>query len=213
MANAFTPRKPGGRRVQRPAAVFPCPTCHAPAGANYPACHSCYRSIEALWLADWTALLAVEGIASGSEDETLMAHVVAADIDAHPWTVVDIAHTFVSCPACGAELCGGPLTCTHCKFTFENLWAYDMEAGYQGEMTLNEHMIRVGRLELRHPHRFPAGTAEIARWLMPIGLTNPAPVEPFKMQAIYAAFEAGTLTREETQWESSFEAIFAKIAR
>ncbi|MBK8136545.1 MAG: hypothetical protein IPK52_12015 [Chloroflexi bacterium] len=213
MSNAFTPRNPGGRRVRRPVAVIPCPECHAPAGANYLTCPGCFHSIESLWLADWAALLAAEGIASGAEDETLLAQVVAVDINAHPWTVVDVAHTRVSCPDCGAETGGGPLSCAACKFTFENLWAYDMEAGYQGAMTLNEHMIRVGRLELRYPHRFPPGTAEIARWLMPIGLTNPAPVEPHKMQAIYAAFTAGTLTPDQTRWENSFEAIYAKIAK
>ena len=55
------------------------------------------------------ALLAAEGIASGAEDETLLAQVVAADINAHPWTDVDVAHTRVSCPDCGAETGAGTL--------------------------------------------------------------------------------------------------------
>lgn len=210
MSNAFTPRKPAGRRIPRPTKVNPCPDCNEPAGASYASCPGCYSAIEALWLADWAALLEQEGTAAGSEDERLLAHMIASDIDAHPWTIVDIAHTLVVCPDCGAERCGGPLSCATCKIAFENLWAYDMEAGYQGNMTLNEHMIRVGRLELRHPHRFPDAVVRIARWLMPIGMTNPTPVEPYKMQAIYAAFEAGTLTVEETKWDNSFATIYAK---
>jgi len=210
MTPQYTPREPAGRRILRPAAVRPCPDCSEPAGANYASCPGCYTAIEALWLADWAALLEQEGIAAGSEDERLLAQVIASDIEAYPWTIVDIAHTLAVCPDCGAEVCGGPLSCATCRLAFENLWAYDMEAGFQGKMTLNEHMIRVGRLELRHPHRYPAAVARIARWLMPIGMTNPTPVEPFKMQAIYAAFENGTLTLDATKWDNSFAAIYAK---
>lgn len=213
MENQFIPRTAGGRRIPRPTEVIACPACGQPAGANYAVCTACHHAIEQFWLADWTARLTQEGIAAGSDDERLLAEIVVANIDTYTWTEVDIALTLVTCPDCGCELCGGPLACANCKFVFENLWAYDMEAGYQGTMTYNEHMIRVGRLELRHPHRFTAFAADGARWLMPIGITDPYRIEPAKMQAIYAAFDAGTLTRDETRWLNSFEAIYNMIRR
>lgn len=167
-------------------------------------------AIERFWLADWDALCEREGITRGGEDERLLAALVVSDIDAYPWTVVDIALTLVTCPECGQERSGGPASCATCTLTFQNLMAYDMEAGYQGVMTFNEHMIRVARTELRFPHRYPAHVAQTAKWLMPIGITNPTRVEPYKMQAIYAAFEAGTLTQDETKWDNDFEVIYQK---
>jgi hypothetical protein len=209
--NQFDQRQPGGRRIPRPSHVEACAICEQPRGANYPACQGCYDAVESLWLADWRALLEEENIEPGSADERLLAETVAADIDAYTWTVVDIAHTLLRCPDCGAELPGGPLDCANCKFVFENLWAYDMEAGYQGTMSLNEHMIRVARLELRFSHRFPADIVRGVRWLLPIGLTNPPHPEPHKMQAIYAAFDAGTLDPADVAWENSFDAVYVKV--
>jgi hypothetical protein len=210
MDNQFTKREAGGRRVPRPMCVEPCAVCSRPAGANYPACAGCYEAVERLWLADWRALLDAEGIEAGGDDERLLAQTVAADTETYTWTVVDVAHTLLACPECGTELPCGPLTCANCKFVFENLWAYDMEAWYQGMMTGNEHMIRVARLELRAPHRYPDYIIRGVRWLLPIGLTNPPHPEPAKMQAIYAAFEAGTLRPDDVAWETSFDAVYAK---
>jgi hypothetical protein len=58
-------------------------------------------------LSDWHASLTTEQIAAGSDDEKLFAHVVFAECDQHPWTVIDIAMTLMACSVCGSELGGG----------------------------------------------------------------------------------------------------------
>jgi uncharacterized protein (UPF0212 family) len=60
------PKPIGGRRVERPKMVRPCPHCGEALGAGYASCPTCHDAIESIWLADWQALLVQEGIAPAS---------------------------------------------------------------------------------------------------------------------------------------------------
>jgi hypothetical protein len=80
-------------------------------GLNYHDCPSCHQAIEGIWEADWKAFLAREQIVASSDDEILLAPLVIAELDEHPWTIVDMAMYRIRCEACQHELGGGPRTC------------------------------------------------------------------------------------------------------
>lgn len=175
-----------GRRDPRPAEVAPCPACGAWLGGGYPACPDCFEAVERYWRADWLALLASAGVAPGGDDELLLAGVVAAELDRHPWSVVDYAMTLLRCEECGAELGGGPQSCGACAFAFGNLWAPGLEAG----ATMNEHALRVGRWVARHPHRYSRITVAGWRSSLPLLLTGALPTTAMA-QRINAWLKAG----------------------
>lgn len=171
----FQQRPSGGRLYLRPKTVKPCKTCGEPIGRNYISCKECYNTIENFWLMDWNELIAKEDIISGSEDEKLLAEVIVEEIDKYSWTIVDSAMKIIKCKTCGSELGGGHVDCPDCSFAFENLWAYDMEAMNQGNMTGNEHAIRVGRWVIRYPHRQKRIMVESWKFSMPILITGKLP--------------------------------------
>lgn len=109
--------------------------------------------LNAIGAPDWEALLRKEGIEAGSDNETLLAALIHAEIDVQPWTLVPFGDERLRCPECAAELGGGPISCGECEFAFGNLWWHDQLAGRQGVMTMNEHALRVGRWILRYRHR------------------------------------------------------------
>lgn len=43
-------------------------------------------AVERYWRGDWESLLRKEGIEAGSDDETLLAALIPAEIDVQPWT-------------------------------------------------------------------------------------------------------------------------------
>ncbi|MDX1995903.1 MAG: hypothetical protein SF029_26210 [bacterium] len=178
----------GGRRLPRPTRVERC-TCGLAQGANYQTCAACHDAIERYWDADWAALLAEEDITAGSDDELLLAQVVVEEESRHPWTVVDSAMKRLHCPECGGELCGGAVDCEQCKFAFGWLWLYDQEAGRQGQMTLNEHALRVGRYVVRHPHRYSDFVNRGWRSNLPLILTG-------QLATVDQAQEMARLARE-----------------
>ncbi|TCP54451.1 hypothetical protein EV586_10469 [Tumebacillus sp. BK434] len=190
----------GGRLHPRPLRVVSCPSCSLPQGRNYHACPDCYRAVEAIWLKDWEALLNKEGIRAGQAEERQLAEKVVAELDLHPWTVVDAALTFVTCTACGQEPGGGPLSCEECAMLFGNLWGYDVEAQHQGRMTGNEHALRVGRRVLRHPHRQKPGLVRAWKFSMPILLTGQVPSHEI------AAYFKRAIDKAES--ESFFEIVY-----
>ncbi len=104
-----------------------------------------------------------------------LARAVLAQSDRHPWTVVDVAMSLVRCDACGCEMGGGPKDCAACGTVFGGLWAYDVEALYDGVMTGNEHALRVGRWVLRYPHRQSTNAVMAWRGSMPLLLTGGLP--------------------------------------
>lgn len=188
---AIAPRRPpGGRRHPRPQHLEPCRQCGAPTGMTYPTCPGCYDAVERYWRADWAALLDAEGIIPGSDDELLLARVVVAELDRHPWTLVDVAMSLARCGSCGEELAGGPKECQECATAFGNLWAYDVEAQYDGTMTGNEHALRVGRWVLRYPHRQSANAVAGWRESVPLLLTGALPSTRWA-QATAARIRAG----------------------
>ncbi|MCW5851582.1 MAG: hypothetical protein KIT87_16030 [Anaerolineae bacterium] len=158
--------------MPRPQRVETCQTCGLARGGGYPTCPECYAAAEVFWRADWESLLQAEGIAAGSEDERLLADVVLAEMDQHPWTVVDTAMTLVRCRSCGAELGGGPSDCFECQLAFGNAIAYDIPAGEQGVMTANEHALRIGRHILRAPHQHSPNILTAWRLTFPRLLTG-----------------------------------------
>ncbi len=108
---SYKQRQPAGRHIPRPKSVEPCPHCSAVFGLNYHDCPSCHQAIEGIWEADWKAFLAREQIVASSDDEILLAPLVIAELDEHPWTIVDMAMYRIRCEACQHELGGGPRTC------------------------------------------------------------------------------------------------------
>lgn len=199
-------RQPAGRQIERPKRVEPCPHCAEVSGLNYHTCLSCFQAIEGIWQADWNALLAREQIGAGSDDETLLAQVVIAELDEHPWTIVDMAMCRLHCEECHQELGGGPTSCATCQFAFGNLWWYDIDAGRQGVMSMNEHALRVGRYVIRHPHRYSPIIAAAWRMNMPRMLTGWLPPgEEARRQATLLK------TNQPVDWEAVYREIDAKI--
>jgi hypothetical protein len=127
------------------------------------------------WQADWDALLAAEGVASGGEDELMLALVVLANLDRHPWTIVDCAMMRTRCATCGCESGGGPLACAECEAAFRAICANDFEALYDGAMTGNKHALRVNCWVLRFPHRHSPAQVAARREVTPPLLTGALP--------------------------------------
>jgi hypothetical protein len=201
-------RAPAGQRIHRPQRVEPCPHCGAVLGFNYLDCPGCHHAIEEIWLADWNDLLAREQIGAGSEDELLLAQLVIAELDEHPWTVVDMAMCRVRCEECRHELGGGPPDCAACRFAFGNLWWHDIEAGRQGTMTMNEHALRVGRYVIRYPHRYSPAIARGWRMNMPRILLGWLPAgEDARHQA--TALKRG----QPVDWDAVYRQIDAELNR
>ncbi len=194
--------------MPRPQRVERCLSCNAVLGLNYRDCSSCHHAIEDIWQADWNAVLAQEQILAGSEDEVLLAQIVIAELDAHPWTIVDMAMCRLRCEECQHELGGGPATCAACQFAFGNLWWHDIDAGRQGTMTMNEHALRVGRYVIRHPHRYAWAIASAWRMNMPRILTGWLPA------GADARRHATLLKRgQAVDWDAVYRTIDAEINR
>ncbi|MBK9056202.1 MAG: hypothetical protein IPL78_36490 [Chloroflexi bacterium] len=130
----------GGRK---PLPLAPLPQ---PAGISYPTCPACYQTIEQFWLADWHVLLERDK-SSPARGRTPAGEVVMAESERHPWTVVDIAMTLLTCPECGHESGSRYQECTVCYLAFGQALA--SEYGVTG----NEHALHIGRWILRHPHQ------------------------------------------------------------
>jgi hypothetical protein len=177
---------PAGRRHPRPRAVEPCPACGAFLGRSYRECTTCHDAVERHWRADWSALLAAEGVEPGGADERVLAGVVVAEVARHPWTIADYAMTLVRCAECGDELGGGPPACGACALAFGNLWAPEVEAG----ATRDEHALRVGRWVARHPHRYSAATVAGWRLSLPLLLVGQLPTTT-EAQGLNAWLKAG----------------------
>lgn len=197
---------PGGRAASRPPGVETCQTCGRARGGGYPTCPECYAAADAVWRADWEALLQAEGVAAGSEDERRLAETVLAAMDQYPWTVVDYAMTLVRCPACGAEVGGGPSDCFECRLAFGNAIAYDIPAGEQGRMTANEHALRIGRSILRYPHQHSANILTAWRLTFPRLLTGWLPTTE-EAQRGMALVKAGQTEAFEAAMRRVDEAI------
>jgi hypothetical protein len=201
-------RQPAGRRIPRPKRVELCSQCHAVLGFNYRDCPSCHLAIERIWKADWNDFLVREQVPPGSDDETLVAQLVIAELDEHPWTIVDMAMCRLPCKECRHELGGGPTACATCQFAFGNLWWYDIDAGRQGAMTMNEHALRVGRYVIRYPHRHSRPIAEAWRLNMPRILTGWLPSgEDARRQA--TVLKSG----QAVDWDALYRRIDAEINR
>jgi hypothetical protein len=203
---------PGGRRIARPLTVEACAACGAPVGCNYPDCLACRQKVEALWWADWAALLTEEGITAGTPEEHLLAELVYAEPLRYPWTVVDVAMWQLKCPACGCDLGGGSINCPECETVFGVVDAYDMPAGYQGVMTGNEHAIRVGRWILRYPHRYNEALIRCGRFSFPILLTGAIQQTAQHLQAIYQMVKAGAMP-PEARFFTSFTEIYHRFVQ
>lgn len=122
--------------------------------------------MERYWLADWQAFLNEEGIQAGSPEEKLLAQVVTAEAERHPWTVVDIAMSLQQCSECGRELGEGFPDCGECGMAFGATILSEFDA------TPNEHALHIGRWVLRFPHRNSANINAAWRWSMPRLLTG-----------------------------------------
>ncbi|MFJ6670047.1 hypothetical protein ACIQMJ_02935 [Actinosynnema sp. NPDC091369] len=169
------PFPPGARRVARPAAVSPCPSCGDLAGRGYPACRFCAELVDQYWLLDWQELLAAEQLAEGGAGERELAELVLADeVGRHPWTCTDWAMTLLACSQCGDELATGPADCVRCAMADGLRWSWD-HAGHPTSITAGEHALRVARATVRAPHRHRAATVGAWRLLLPFLLVGELP--------------------------------------
>ena len=184
------PKPIGGRRVQRPKTVEPCPACGEPLGANYAECPTCHDAIENIWLADWQALLQQENVAMGSADETILAQVVSSEYGRHPWTVMDIAMSRLRCSQCGAELGEAYSDCGECDMAFGSSIASEFDA------TANEHALHIGRWVLRYPQRHSKNAVVAWRMSVPRLLTGWLPTTE-DAQRIMALIKAGRMPEVE----------------
>ncbi|MFD0204822.1 MULTISPECIES: hypothetical protein [Saccharothrix] len=185
------PFPPGARRVARPAAVSPCPSCGDLAGRGYPACRFCAELVDQYWLLDWQELLAAEQLAEGGAGERELAELVLADeVGRHPWTCTDWAMTLLACSQCGEELATGPADCVRCAMADGLRWSWD-HAGYPVAISAGEHALRAARAALRAPHRHRAATVGAWRLLLPFLLVGELPTVG-QVRRIRAAVLAGT---------------------
>lgn len=201
------PKPIGGRRVERPKKVQPCPACGEALGAGYATCPTCHDAIESIWMADWQALMAQEGAAApltpwpktpgltrgaganGSPDETLLAQVVLDEFGRHPWTVVDIAMSKLRCPQAGSdghELGERYADCGACGMAFGSSILCEFEA------TSNEHALHIGRWVLRYPQRHSPNAVAAWRLSMPRLLTGWLPPTE-DAQRVMALIKAGRM--------------------
>gem|GEM_PF-3141867 len=188
-------------RSCRPLKVEPCPACGAPTGQNYGRCAICTAAIDRVWLADWNALLEAEGISAGSEDEILLAQLVFAEYDKHPWTTVDWAMTLLRCGTCGSELGGGPTDCTECHLAFGNAIASEQAALPPGAVTPNDHALHIGRWVLRHPHRISENVGKGWRFTMPELLAGAALPSPQQATELLHLVTEGRHEEVRRLWE------------
>lgn len=159
-------RASAGTRVPRPTRVERCPLCGDALVTNYPDCPACFSALESYLLADWAALLERESVAAGTPDETLLAQVVLQETDRHPWTVVNIAMTLLTCSTCGHELGSRYTECGECGMAFGSA----ITAEYK--VPMYSHSLHVGRFVLRHPHQHSANSIMGWRLSMPRVLTG-----------------------------------------
>ncbi|MDQ2583452.1 hypothetical protein CKY47_05535 [Saccharothrix yanglingensis] len=184
------PFPPGARRVARPAAVSPCPSCGDLAGRGYPTCRFCAELVDQYWLLDWQELLAAEQLAEGGAGERELAELVLADqVGRHPWTCTDWAMTLVSCSQCGEELATGPVDCVRCAMADGLRWSWD-HGGHPTSITAGEHALRVARAALRAPHRRRGPVVLGWRLLMPFLLVGELPTVG-QVRRVRAAVLAG----------------------
>jgi hypothetical protein len=156
----------GSRRVPRPQHVETCLQCGKPAGTSYPDCSLCFDAIERFWLADWAALLEMEQIEGGTPDETLLAQVVIEESEQHPFTVVDMAMSLLTCGTCGNELGSYYKDCGECGMAFGSSLLSEHGA------TANEHALHIGRWVLRHKHQHSKDSITGWQMTMPRILTG-----------------------------------------
>ena len=159
-------RPVGGRRIARPKTVEICTRCGEALGGGYATCAACYEAVERYWTADWQALLDQEGIRAGSADEKMLAQIVTAETERHPWTVVDMAMSLQQCSQCGRELGEGYPDCGECGMSFGAAILSEFDA------TPNEHALHIGRWILRFPQRNSANINAAWRLSMPRLLTG-----------------------------------------
>ncbi|WP_202919051.1 hypothetical protein [Saccharothrix deserti] len=184
------PFPPGARRVARPAAVSPCPSCGDLAGRGYPGCRFCAELVDQYWLLDWQVLLAAEQLAEGGAGERELAELVLADeVGLHPWTCTDWAMSLLACSQCGEELGTGPVDCVRCAMADGLRWSWD-HAGFPSSITAGEHALRVARATLRAPHRRRAAVVRAWRLLLPFLLVGELPTVG-QVQRIRASVLAG----------------------
>ncbi|GLZ41549.1 hypothetical protein [Actinokineospora sp. NBRC 105648] len=160
------PYPPGARLLTRPDTAAPCPSCGGLVGRGYPTCLTCADRVDAYWLADWAAQLAITGAA---EDE-LPALVLAAPTGEYPWTCTDWAMRQAPCVVCRGELGTGP-GCAACAKADQARWAWDFAP--EADMTPNEHALRLAVAALRGPAR--DNVATYWRLSLPYLLTGELP--------------------------------------
>jgi hypothetical protein len=115
--------------------------------------------VDRFWLADWLAALA------GTPSDLISA-VLSDDAGLYPWTCLDWALRLSNCAECRREAATGELECVCCAIADEKRWM----AG--GDMTPNEHSLRVARAVLRAPHRHRASLVSYWRLVLPFLLTG-----------------------------------------
>ena len=144
-------------RVPRPVPIAVCAGCGRDRPAGYADCGRCRAFLDAWWVADWAALLEREAVAPGGEDERLLAEVVLGEWERHPFTVLDVAMTLLTCPDCGRELGSTYGDCWPCKEAFGHALAAEGNG-----ITRLDHAWHIGRWVVRHPDQHSA--ASVAGW-------------------------------------------------
>jgi uncharacterized protein (UPF0212 family) len=166
---------------------------------NYATCPACRAALDRYWLVDWAALLASEQIEPGSDEEKMLARLVADEAitpdnpKRYPWTIVDTAMSLLTCSECGGELGSHYPTCGECGLAFGASILAEYEA------TANEHALHVGRYVLRFPRAHSQNAVAAWKLTMPRLLTGWLPDTAGAQRAM------GLIKAE--RWDEVFEAI------
>jgi hypothetical protein len=169
-------------------------------GAGYADCPLCHEAIERYWLADWRALLERERVQAGSDDERVLAQVVLAEYEQHPWTEMDVAMSLLRCETCGSELGERYRDCRECGMAFGASVLAEFGA------TANERALHIGRWVLRYPQRHSANVVAGWRLTMPRILTGWLPTTQGAQRAA-AMIKAGRLHEVEQMIREEDEEI------
>ncbi|MGC4885976.1 hypothetical protein [Micromonospora sp. DT227] len=153
----------------------------------------------------WELLMRELDVAPGSPEETELAWLVVDDPAAYDWRTVDGALDRLTCPACGARLTGGPVTCEQCEFHHRMRFGA-READRPHVTPGNEHAVRVATAVVRARERYSPRARVGYELALPELVAGALPTTP---QAQAAKALINRLTDDECDRVASFAEVEA----